>query len=498
MSRKFWVTTVAAFVAAVMLVGFTWGGTTPRANAADAGRRTAASTLPEGTVLASYPGGNTIDTEIREKRPRADGYYHVDTPATINQLKKLHVNTFLFLIWHSPADWQDLSGEFMAAAKRAGINVWAYLVPPSECSSWCSEPYETDYLTWARNVAQLSARYPNLTGWAIDDFTNGQNSQKFTPEYMQQIKQITDGINPKLGLYTTAYYPTAISDAFYEKYAPYIRGIIFPFRDYPYYNTQVTSTLGPELDTILPHADKYHTKVVLMVYTGRYSTFDEPTPDYVKRALDVGLGYARQGRIEGIASYGTPHLGAPAVSSDVLAMYGRGSLVFQNYGGSTPAGAYESASQTVRVDPDAPRYTISLWRYNRFYSTPTAGRLMQVLVDGHVVWSSDLATDMSGGNHQFRWMQNEGPIEIDPSYLRGKKQATLTFRLYEDQAANYRSLTAFDTVQASGLDVTDPGFETPGSWRTESSFGNLIPEINVYDPDLPTHVFQAVARAFAS
>ncbi|MGI5225134.1 hypothetical protein [Actinoallomurus sp. CA-142502] len=497
MSRRFWVTTVAAFAVAVMLVGFTWGGTTPRANALTGGRP-AASTLPKGTVLASYPGGNTIDTEIREKRPRADGYYHVDTPATISQLKKLHVNTFLFLVWHSPADWQDLSGEFMAAAKRAGINVWAYIVPPSECVSWCSQPYKTDYLSWAREIAQLSTRYPNLTGWAIDDFTNGQNSQTFTPDYMRQIKQITDGINPDLGLYTTAYYPTAVNDAFYEKYAPYIRGIIFPFRDYPYYNTQVTSTLGPELDTILPHADKYHTKVVLMIYTGRYSTFDEPTPDYAKRALDVGLGYARQGRIEGIASYGTPHLGAPAVSSDLLAMYGRGSLVFQNYGGSTPAGAYESASQTVSVDPAAPRYTISLWRYNRFYSTPTPGRLMQVLVDGHVVWSSDIATDMSGGNHEFRWMQNEGPIEIDPGYLRGKKQATLTFRLYEDQAANYRSLTAFDTVQTSGFDVTDPGFETPGSWQTASTFGNLIPEMNVYDADLPSHVFQAVARAFAS
>ncbi len=500
MLRKFWVTTVVAFTAAAMLVAFTRGGTTPRANAAATGQRSTVGTLPKGTILASYPGGNTVSKEIREKQPRADGYYHIDTPATIKELKKLHVNTYLFLIWHSPTDWQDLNDEFLAAAKRAGINVWVYLVPPSECNTtgWCSRPYEMDYVAWARNIAQLSTRYPNLTGWAIDDFTNGQNSQKFTPQYMQQMKQTVDGINPNLGLYTIAYYTTAIDDAFYAKYAPYIRGIVFPFRDYPYYNTQVTSTLGPELDTILSHAGKYHTKVVLLIYTDRYSTFDQPTPDYVTRALDIGLDYARKGRIEGIVSYGTPHLGAPALSSDLLAMYGRGSLVFQDYGGTTPAGAYESASQTVRVDPNAPRYTISFWRYNRYYSTPTPGRLMQVLVDGHVVWSSDIATDMSAGNHEYRWMQAEGPIEIDPGYLRGKQQATLTFRLYEDQPANYRSLTAFDTVQTSGFDVADPGFETPGSWQTTSSFGNLIPEMDVYDPDLPTHVFQAVARAFAS
>lgn len=494
--RRLWVTTVVAVVAA-LLVAVAGSGSAPRARA-DTGARSAASPLPTGTVLASYPGGNTVSKEIREKRPRADGYFHVDTPATIAELKRLHVNTFMYLVWHSPTDWQDLNNEFMAAAKRAGIKVWVYLVPPSECHSdgWCSQPYGTDYVAWARAVADLSTRYSNLTGWAIDDFTNGQNSATFTPEYMKRIKKVVDGVNPDLGLYTIAYYPTAIDDAFYDKYAPYIRGIIFPFRDHPYNNTQNTSTLRPELDAVLSHAGKHHTKVVLMIYTGRYSTFDQPTPGYVARALGIGLDYARRGRIEGIASYGTPHLGAPALSSDPLAMYGRGSLVLQNYGGSTPAGASASASQTVRVVPGAKRYTISFWRYNRYYSTPEPGRLMQVLVNGHVVWSSDIATDMSAGSHEYRWIQSEGPIEIDPSYLRGKKQATLTFRLYEDQPADYRSLTAFDTLQTSGLTTTDPGFEHQGTWRTASTFANMIPEMNIYDPDLPTHVFQAISRAF--
>jgi hypothetical protein len=54
---------------------------------------------------------------------------------------------------------------------------------------------------------------------------------------------------------------------------------------------------------------------------------------------------------------------------------------------------------------------------------------MQVLVDGNVVWSSDIATDSSGGQHEYTWADVDGPIVIDPSILHGKTTATLTFRL---------------------------------------------------------------------
>lgn len=450
------------------------------------------------SVVASYPGGNTVGTEIREKRPRADGYYHIDTPATIAELRRLHVNTYLFLIWHSPTDWQDLKHEFLGAARRAGIDVWAYIVPPSECNQtgWCSRPFKMDYVAWARHIAQLSIQYSNLTAWAIDDFTMGDNAKTFTPTYMSQIKRAVDAINPGLGLYTTAYYATATSDSFYTAYAPYLRGVVFPYLDDPYPNTQNTSSLRTELGAVTSIADRYHMRVLLMVYAGRFSALDAPTPTYVANALKIGLDYVRDRRIEGVISYGTPHPHKREVRSDVLAMYGRGCLVLQDGGGTTPTGKYASASQTVRVDPHAPRYTVSFWRSSRFYATPTSGRLIQVLVDGHVVWSSDLATDASGGSHEYRWMEAEGPIEIDPHYLRGRTSATLTFRLYEAQAADYRSLTAFDTLQTTGLEVVDPGFEKRGTWKTHSTFGNLLPTVNIFDPYLSTHVFRAVARAF--
>lgn len=76
-------------------------------------------------------------------------------------------------------------------------------------------------------------------------------------------------------------------------------------------------------------------------------------------------------------------------------------------------------------------------------------------------------------------------------------KATLTFRLYETTAANFRSETAFDNLQTSGLTVTDGGFEQQGTWTMDSTYGNLIPSVDVFDPQLPAHVFQAVGDVFS-
>src|SRR4051812_45594089 len=62
--------------------------------------------------------------EIREKKPRADGLLHVDTPKMIRRLKDLKVNTYFYLVWHESSDWDDLRNEFLPAAKKAGIRVW--------------------------------------------------------------------------------------------------------------------------------------------------------------------------------------------------------------------------------------------------------------------------------------------------------------------------------------------------------------------------------------
>ena len=64
------------------------------------------------------------DAELR----RADG--RVDTDAMVTRLKELGVTTYYWLIWHAPTDWDDLK-LFLPKAREAGIEVWVYLVPPS-------------------------------------------------------------------------------------------------------------------------------------------------------------------------------------------------------------------------------------------------------------------------------------------------------------------------------------------------------------------------------
>lgn len=452
------------------------------------------------TMLASYPGGNTIDKEIRESKPRRDGYRHIDTQKTIRELKRMHANTHYFLMWHSPSDWEDFTDEFLPAARRAGIDVWAYIVPPSEChdNGWCSLPYKTDYIAWAKQIAKLSTNYSNLKGWVIDDFTNGKNGKTFTQDYMKKITSTTRQINPKLKLETIAYYgKAAIDDKFYDKYSPYIDGVILPYRDEPHNNTRRTSTLSKQLTNMLSYTKKYDLETVLMLYTGRYGTFNAPKASYVRNALTTGLEYARQGKIQGIVSYGTPHSRASAVSSENEAMYGKGRLALLAYAGSPAAGAYGAASQTIEVDPKARRYTLNFWTRNRFFgSEPTGARVAEVLIEGHVVWSADIAKKY-GGKLNDRWRQSEGPIEIDRSLLRGKRKAKLTFRIkQQEEAESFRSETSFDNMESSGFRVRNSGFETHRKWKMKSTDGTFVPLVDVWHADNPSRVFKVIAKGF--
>ncbi len=106
------------------------------------------------------------DSELR----RADG--HVDINAMVGRLQELGVGTYYWLVWHAATDWEDLK-LFLPEARQAGIEVWVYLVPPSEGSGSAgpaSEPFRLDFLRWAEEIARLSLQHTNLTGWVIDDF----------------------------------------------------------------------------------------------------------------------------------------------------------------------------------------------------------------------------------------------------------------------------------------------------------------------------------------
>src|SRR5438445_8224414 len=113
-----------------------------------------------GVHLADY------DSEPR----RADG--RVDTQLAA-RLKELRVTTYYWLLWHGTNDWEDLK-LFLPMAASNGLEVWVYLVPPSESppqyGDHYSEPFRLDYSRWAEEIARLSLEQTNLTGWVIDDF----------------------------------------------------------------------------------------------------------------------------------------------------------------------------------------------------------------------------------------------------------------------------------------------------------------------------------------
>lgn len=455
---------------------------------------------PPGGVMTAESGGNTIGAAVREQRPRADGYRHIDTPLLIQQIKRAHLNTYTYGVWDSPTDWSDLVNEFAPAAQRAGIKVWVMLVPPSECfynpvplnSGRCSQPYREDYVTWARQIALLSKRYPTVVAWAIDDFPLGSNEQLFTPAYMQQLAGAQDAINPHLGFYTIAYLGQALDPNFYAKYGPYIDGIIYPYLGGDGANNVDASEVGANLDAILAHTEGTGLGVMLLPYTGRFLiTSLSPTASYLTKVFDAARPYLADGRLMGVNFYGLPLDDPKPVSADNRAAHGIGRLslsVATNVG--TSAGNYAQAAQEITVDPVAPHYLLHFSDWDEF--SPDVAlqgyHYEQVLVDGAVVWSKD--TYDAGG---YTWQ----PETVDlTDALHGKTSATLAFRLYENNGVgDYPIDVGIDDVSGTGFTVHNGGFETDGDWALSNNTSHVIADIDLFPDHDPSNILRAAADA---
>ncbi|HRR92102.1 MAG TPA: hypothetical protein P5253_07540 [bacterium] len=235
------------------------------------------------------------DAELRDTSGR------VDSVTLIKRLKSLGVNTYAYLIWHSPDDWEDLCQSFMPLAQEEDINVIVYMVPPSEPPS--PKPYEYDYIEWAQAIGKLSRRYPGLIGIAIDDFN--YNTSFFTPSYLKEIKKTINNINPSLRLFTVSYYRD-ITDTFLAQYGEIIDGVIFPFRNEPRVDTVTTSTLDPQVRSVRATlGDKL--SVIIMIYASKLSSATIP-PDarYLRETISTSLELIEEGIADGIITYCLP------------------------------------------------------------------------------------------------------------------------------------------------------------------------------------------------
>jgi hypothetical protein len=158
---------------------------------------------------------------------RADG--HVDGDALLNRLKELHVTTYYWLVWHAATDWDDLK-LFLPKAAQANLQVWVYLVPPTESppqyGSQYAEPFRLDYGRWAEEIARLSLQHTNLTAWVIDDFYG--NHAVFTPAIVRDLQHRAKSINPQLAFLPLMYFGE-IRRAFVQDYREVIDGVVVAY-----------------------------------------------------------------------------------------------------------------------------------------------------------------------------------------------------------------------------------------------------------------------------
>ncbi|MCP2329454.1 hypothetical protein HDA40_007961 [Hamadaea flava] len=187
--------------------------------------------VPSVATAAQSPVKGDYATPIRYTDANKD----IDVAATIAKLSGAHVNTYAYLICYGlrgGRDWNTLPA-FLTAASAAGIDVWVYLCPPSESKDTAGNempPYYLDYVQWATKIAELSVTYPNLTGWAIDDFAG--NAATYTRAYTESMVTAARAVNPAVKFRPVLYYPNLVGYSnMLGAYRYYIDGVIFPYRN---------------------------------------------------------------------------------------------------------------------------------------------------------------------------------------------------------------------------------------------------------------------------
>jgi hypothetical protein len=416
------------------------------------------------------------DKAIREPVARADGIRHVDTPATIARLQDLHVTGYFYLVYHEPTDWSDFEQEFLPAAARAGIDVWVYLVPPSEC---CAEPYKTDFVRWAEEIARLSTRYPHLRGWAMDDFAS--NLATFTPPYMLRIREAGRRINPALRFLPVLYHDD-FSTEFLQAYALHFDGAIFPYT----VNFETAEGLDAELTRVAAQLGRHQLQVVLMIYATKISVAAyPPSATYVAAALAVGLERVRRGQILGVTTYAL----AKTFEPEDCRFSHHLDMTFPSET-PTSAGHFVSATQSLHLAPAAGRYQLRFFEQDS-YPIGTAGyHFKQLLVDGRVVWDEDVAGDAA-----LAW--TERTVDLT-QHVAGKARADITFRVYDKKGVtNFGIRTSVADIRGEGVSVENPDFATASGWRFAAlGPGSARFATESCDPDRQRHVYEAVRETY--
>ncbi len=239
-------------------------------------------------IISAY--ANTIFTK--------DGY--VDIDSTIKMLKDLGVNNFCYLIYRKSEKELAALPEFCKKSASEGIEVWAYLVPPTEAPVGRTEPienrkyppYDMDYIKWSTRIAEISVQYPNLTMWLIDDFNH--NLKFYTLEYTKKMYETSKKINPRL-LFGTCVYHDSIKSFIEKGYLPYTDALLWGYQ-HGYANDYDAGTLCNSLpveinDYYALCKDKIQ---IPCIYFSAHSSWPKilPTKEYLEKAMDIAFKQA--------------------------------------------------------------------------------------------------------------------------------------------------------------------------------------------------------------
>ena len=234
----------------------------------------------------------------------------VDVDRLVTELVELRVNTYNWLIFFEPTDWDDLK-LFLPKAREKKINVWVTLVPPSESkphSPFFSEPFRLDYARWGTEIATLSAHHSNLVAWSIDDF--GYDLDTFTPEFMEKTLAEMRAVNPRLAFIPCCYY-SQLKPKLIATYGKFFDAVLFPYRaessGKP--NTSDGRFVAAEVTKVRQRLG-HSIPVILDVYATKHSKHPVSTPQYVcdvmrsaHRSADGVMIYCHQDKKENPEKY---------------------------------------------------------------------------------------------------------------------------------------------------------------------------------------------------
>ena len=119
---------------------------------------------------------------------------HINTDSLVQYLTTSDLKTYAWQI-DKDNSWEDLKNS-LPGLKIAGISINVSIMAPSNNSP--SQPFGFNFITWAKEIANLSLRYSNLKGYSIKDFQENVNLNNFNQTYIDNMDSAGKQTNPKL------------------------------------------------------------------------------------------------------------------------------------------------------------------------------------------------------------------------------------------------------------------------------------------------------------